>query len=395
MDYLNFNSYKDSNDKKLNRKKIITIIILICIIIIGVILFSLYISNVNFRNNFDKYILRKNISNENLASITLSSDNYSEIFAYDKYISILSKNTLTIYSGYAKKESENILEINQPIYDSNNRFMVIAEKNGSKLYLISGTNVLWENTIEGQISRVTVNKNGYVSVIISGTSYKTIVTIFNPDGKKLFNTYLSETIAIDTDISNDNKYLAIAEINSSGSIIESSIEIISIEDAQSNPNNSKKCTYRSNENNIVTNIKYQDKNKLICIYDNSIHILENEQDKELINLSSGNILFSDINLTNNIALIEEEHSGLFANVQVSITNTNTNKEVSYLLSGIPKNVYVHNSVIAINIGTEVHFINTNGWLLKKYTSSQEVKEIVLGSSIAGIIYKDKIEFVNL
>lgn len=395
MDYLDFNSYKNANDKKLNRKKIIIIIILICIIIIGIILFSLYTSNVNFRNGFDKYILRKNISNENLASITLGSDNYSEVFAYDKYISILSKNTLTIYSGYAKKESENTLEINEPIYDSNNRFMVIAEKNGSKLYLISGTNVLWENSIEGQISRVTVNKNGYVSVIIAGTSYKTIVTTFNPDGKKLFNTYLSETIAIDTDISNDNKYLAIAEINSSGSIIESSIEIISIEDAQSNPNNSKKYTYKSSENNIVTNLKYQDKNKLVCIYDNSIHILENEQDNELINLSSGNILFSDINLTNNITLIEEEHSGLFANVQVNITNTNTNKESSYLLSGIPKNVYVNNSVIAINIGTEVHFINTNGWLIKKYTSSQEVKEIVLGSSIAGIIYKDKIEFVNL
>ena len=395
MDYLNFNSYKNSDNKKINRKKLIIAIVLICIIILGIILFSLYVSNVNFRNNFDKYILRKNISNENLASITLNSDNYSEVFAYDKYISILSKNTLTIYSGFAKKESENIIEINQPIYDSNNRFMVIAEKNGSNLYLISGSNVLWKSTVEGQISRVTVNKNGYVSVIISGTSYKTIVTTFNPEGKKLFNSYLSENIAIDTDISNDNKYLAIAEINSSGSIIESSIEIISIEDAQVNPNNSKKYTYKSDKNNIITNLKYQDKNKLICLYDDSIHILENEQDRELVDLSSGNILFSEINLTNNIALIEEEHSGLFANVQVNIKNINTDKQNSYLLSGIPKSVYANGSAIAINIGTEVHFIDTNGWLLKKYTSSQEVKEIVLGSSIAGIIYKDKIEFVNL
>lgn len=396
MDYLNFNSYENSDDKKLNRKKVIFTITIILLIILGLIVFALYISNVNFRNTFDKYILRKTISNENLASITISSDNYSDIFAYDKYISILSKNTLTIYSGYAKKESENTVEINQPIYDSNNRFMVIAEKNGSKLYLISGTNVLWTNSIEGQISRVSVNKNGYVSVIISGTSnHKTIVTTFTPEGKPLFKIFLSETIAIDTDISNDNKYLAIAEINSSGSIIESSIEIISVEDAQTNPKDSKKFTYKSTENNIVTNIKYQDKNKLICLYDNSIHILENNEDKEIVNFSSGNILFSDINLNNNFVLIEEEHSGLFANVQVNITSVNNNKQSSYLLSGIPKNVYVTDSVLAINIGTEVHFINSNGWLLKKYTSSQEVKEIVIGSNIAGIIYKDKIEFVNL
>lgn len=394
MDYLNFNSY-DDNNKRLNRRKIIITIIFICVIVLGLILFALYISNVSFRNTFDKYILRKTISNENLASITMGSDNSSEVFAYDKYICTLSKNTLTIYSGYAKKESENTVEINQPIYDSNNRFMAIAEKNGSKFYLISGTNVLWNNSIEGQISRISVNKNGYVSVIIFGTSHKTIVTTFNPDGKKLFNSYLSETMAVDTDISNDNKYLAIAEINSSGSVIESSIEIISIEDAQTNPKESKKFTYKSDENNIVTNLKYQDKNKLVCIYDNSIHIIENNEDKELLNFSNDNILFADINLQNNIALIEEEHSGLFANVQVNMTNINSNKQSSYLLSGIPKNIYVTDSVIAINLGTEVHFINTNGWLLKKYTSSQEVKDIVLGSSIAGIIYKDKIEFVDL
>lgn len=395
MDYLNFNSYENMEDKQLNKKKVIIAIIFICIIILGILLFSLYISNSTFRNNFDKYILRKTISNENLPSITLGSDHYGDIFAYDKYISILSKNTLTIYSGYAKKEAEHILEINEPIYDSNNRFMVIAEKNGSKLYLVSGTNILWNATVEGQISRVSVNKNGYVSVIISGTSYKTMITTFNPEGRELFYSYLSETIAIDTDISNDNKYLAVAQVNSSGSIIESSVEIISIEDVQTNSNNSKKFTYKSNENNIITNLKYQDKNKLVCLYDNSIHIIENNEDKELINFSNNNILFSDVNLTNHFALIEEEHSGLFANVQVNITNVNNNKQNTYLLSGIPKKIYVNNSVIAINIGTEVHFIGTNGWLIKKYTSSQEVKDIILGSSIAGIIYKDKIEFVNL
>ena len=45
---------------------------------------------------------------------------------------------------------------------------------------LSGTNVLWQNTLNGNISKISVNKNGYVSVILSGTSYKSIVVSFSP-----------------------------------------------------------------------------------------------------------------------------------------------------------------------------------------------------------------------
>jgi len=47
------------------------------------------------------------------------------------------------------------------------------------------------------------------------------------------------------------------------------------------------------------------------------------------------------------------------------------------------------------MGSEVHFVNTNGWLAKKYISTQEIKDVVIGSGIAGIVYKDKIEIINL
>ena len=67
----------------------------------------------------------------------------------------------------------------------------------------------------------------------------------------------------------------------------------------------------------------------------------------------------------------------------------------YKVGGTPKEITTYQDVIAINLGTEVHFIHVNGWLIKKYTSSKEVKDVVLSSNLAGIIYKDKIELVNL
>ncbi|MCI8393616.1 MAG: hypothetical protein HFJ23_07735, partial [Clostridia bacterium] len=49
---------------------------------------------------------------------------------------------------------------------------------------------------------------------------------------------------------------------------------------------------------------------------------------------------------------------------------------------------------AINLGTEIDFINLNGWLEKKYKSNQEAKSIVLGTSVAGIVYRDRIKVLT-
>ena len=43
----------------------------------------------------------------------------------------------------------------------------------------------------------------------------------------------------------------------------------------------------------------------------------------------------------------------------------------------------------------VEFINKDGWLVKRYLANQEITNIVVSNSIAGIIYRDKIEIVNL
>ena len=50
---------------------------------------------------------------------------------------------------------------------------------------------------------------------------------------------------------------------------------------------------------------------------------------------------------------------------------------------------VYGNVIAINYGSEVLFINNSGWLIKDYTSYQEVQSVVLSNNVAGIVYKNK------
>ena len=115
-------------------------------------------------------------------------------------------------------------------------------------------NILWENTIEGNISEVNVNSNGYVSIVIKNTTYKSVIAFWDVEGTELFRRYISKNYAICTSISTNNKYLAIGEIDYSGTILKSYVKIISVEKAQTEPKDSIVYTYESENGEIITNI---------------------------------------------------------------------------------------------------------------------------------------------
>lgn len=368
----------------------------IVIIVVIILCIALYIGNQGFRRFFDRHILRKEIVSNNVASIDISTLENPSIYAYSKYITILSKNKLTTYSSSGSKEYEHEISVSDAIYASNNRFLVVAQKNGQNLYVISEANLLWQTEIEGQIQKVNVNKNGYVSVIISGSTYKTIVATYSPSGKELFKTYLSSTIAIDSSISNDNKYLGIAEINTSGTLIQSNIKIVSVEKAQNDPTNSVIYIYNAEANKLITDIKYQNQNKLAVQYDDGVGVLYEENENQIISFKDGKITFASIELNNYSTYTVEKSAGLFnTKTQVILKNNITEKENIYTADGTVKDIKTHSGNIALNLGSQVDFINTNGWLIKKYVSEIEIKDIVIAESIAGIVYKDKVEIANI
>lgn len=394
MDFYMLNNLGTNKEKKpkkqLNKKKLIKTIVGIFAILLIVVMTILYVKNEKVRNFFDVYIFRKEIYENNLDTIYLTEEDANYSYAFDKNIVVLNKNNLDIYNSSAKKEYNLNVEITNPIFDANSKYLVIAEHKGQKIYVIYDNNILWQKNVEGNISNITINKNGYVVAVISDTSYKTVIITYDSSGNELFKKYLATTYAIDVSVSEDNKYVAIAEADFSGTLIKSKVEIISVEEK------AEKNIYNVDTNKLIINIEYQEKNKLVCMYDNSIHIIENDNDTELLKYDSNNILFVDINFNSNIAQIEKISSGwLNSNSIIKFTNIVHSNSSSYELGGIPKAIYSYRDITAVNLGTEVMFIKTNGWLVKRYKSNQEIQNIILTDSIAGIVYKNKIEIVKL
>lgn len=388
--------WKETTTKKVNQKKVISTIILAIIVIFVVSIVLIYCHNSFIREWIDKNIFRKEVMQDNVSTIELKENENANIQAFNKYIGVLNKNKFVIYGSTGSEEKTLEVEVSNPIFNSANRFLVMAEKKGKKLYLITDKDITWEAEVEGNISQVHVNKNGYVAAVITDTINKTVVIMYNPEGKEMFKTYLSATRTADIAISNDNKWLAIAEVDTSGTIIQSNIKIISIEKASSDPTNSLANTYQGQPEKLITNIKYQDKNKLICMYTDEIHIIENNQDITLMENENKKMIFQSIELINHVVEIEEKSSGLFtADSVIHIMHTENRGIKEYTVDTVTKEMYTYSNMIALNLGTEIEFINTDGWLVKRYIAKQEITNIVVSDSIAGIIYRDKIEIINL
>lgn len=383
----------------MNRKKVIKIFITLVIIfiILSIITFILlYIYDEKYRNWIDEYILRKEITQKDVVSVDINTDQNNQFFVYDSHLAVLNKQNITLYNNYGNKEKIINVNINNAIFDSDGKYLVVAEDGGNEICLILDETYLWSNKIDGQITFINVNRNGYVAVITKDITYSSILIVYNPDGTELFKSFFSTTKIIDVSISKDNKYVALGEIDTSGAVIQSNVKVLSIEKAKDNIKDPIIYSYNAESGKLLTNVKYQDKGIILCTYDNSINIIQNEQNKELVTLKENDITFMSGELDDYAVYIQEKNVGVFEkNSEIKIINLQDSLINTYNLEEVPKELYAKDKIIAINIGNQIYFFNKNGWLIRKYSTKQEITNVIFSNDLVAVIYKDKIELIEL
>ncbi len=382
---------KNTKNKKI--KKIILIVFLAIVLLAVIVVVGLYLGNSTIRLWMDKYILKRDIGEENLPFIEIEESDNVSAFAYSEYVATISNSTLTLYNSDANVVTTIDVTVTNPKFCANGRYLLVADEGGEDLYLIYNNSMQWHKQLEGNITQITVNQNGAVGVVITGTTHKSVIIEYNINGNEEFRTYLSTSTATDVAISEDNKYLSFVEIKTTGTVIESLVKTISIEKAKTTPNESMIYTYTTNSNTLILKIKYND-NKIVTYCDDGIHIFSNGNDEEILEIDN-KINFADINLNGHICYISENKSGILnSEYELKIKNIENKKDNIHAISSGVKNLYCNNDIIAVSLGNEVEFVKTNGWLAKKFTSIQNIKDITIGDSVAGIIYKNKIEIIS-
>ncbi len=384
------------NHRKEKIKKLALLISLLIILITIIVLIIVYIFNIQFRNWCDKHILGKEILQEDTREIEIDGDENPQVYAFDKYICLFRRKTIEFYNKVGTKVGEIETNINNAKFASAGRYLAICEQDGKEFYLIDGKEKVYENEVDGTISQINVSRSGFVSVVLSNNSYKSIVSVYNKEGKEIFKTNLVTSRVVDVSISQDSQYLAIAEVDISGILTKSTIQIVSIELAQTKPAEAIVYKYEVPEGKLIINVEYQEKQKLICMYNDSIEVLQEQKSSELVGFENRKTTFMTIELNNRIAILEEKTTGEYtSDTYVNIINPENKREIQYIANGVVKSLHTSNKRIAINTGSELHIISTNGFLVKKYISSTEINDIVMTDSLVGVIYRDKIQIIYL
>ncbi len=379
-------------ERRKNRKMIkFTIITLIAIIIL--VFIALYMANKSFSSFIDTYILKKRISENDANSLTIDTDNLSLIYAYDKSLVVYSDGSINFYNTDAKQTGNIEMTLSKPIADSEDKYLALADYGLQKVCLIKSNSLVWQKDIEGKISKVSVNKQGYVAVSVTGTTYESIVMLFNENGDLLFSKYLS-TYVIDVDISDDSKYIAIAEVDNSTILPVTKIEMVSVELASTSSENATINTYEAESNKLLTGMNFQSKNVLVCSFEDYVLKMTDSSSDRLYEFSDLTA-YLEVDSRKGFVRIDKEESSVFkSDYRLKITNENNSEKV-YIIEGSIKSLVCKDNKIALNLGKEVQFIDNNGWLVKKFIGNQEVKSVLVSNKIGIIVFKDKISIVNL
>ena len=385
-------SLEKFKERRKNRKVIkFTIITLIAIIIL--VFIALYMANKSFNSFIDTYILKKRISENDANSLTIDTDNLSLIYAYDKSLVVYSDGSINFYNTDAKQTGNIEMTLSKPIADSEDKYLALADYGLQKVCLIKSNSLVWQKDIEGKISKVSVNKQGYVAVSVTGTTYESIVMLFNENGDLLFSKYLS-TYVIDVDISDESKYIAIAEVDNSTILPVTKIEMVSVGLASTSSENATINTYEAESNKLLTGMNFQSKNVLVCSFEDYVLKMTDSSSDRLYEFSDLTA-YLEVDSRKGFVRIDKEESSVFkSDYRLKITNENNSEKV-YIIEGSIKSLVCKDNRIALNLGKEVQFIDNNGWLVKKFIGKQEVKSVLVSNKIGIIVFKDKISIVNL
>ena len=385
-------SLEKFKEKKKN-KRMFKYSALVIAAVIVLIIISLYIANKGVKSFIDTYILRREVREANSESIIVDTDTLSLIYAYDDNIVTYSGGKLVFYDKHGKETSNTEITFSKPIASSKGKYLVIGDSGAQKVCLISNNDIKWQVDVEGKISKVSVNENGYVAVSTTGTTYESMVMLYDVKGNIQFTKYTS-TFVLDALVSKDNKYLALAQADNSKISPSSKVELISVEKAKTNSSEATLNTYQSESGEVLTGIKFQDKDKVLCAFDSYIVRLSEKEAKRIYDYSELTA-YIDVNMNNEFVRIDKEVSSVFkSDYRLKITNSNKT-EKTFIIEGSLKSIVAKDKTIALNLGNEVVFLNSNAWVIKRYTSTQDIKDVIVSDELGLIIYGEKIDVVRL
>lgn len=262
-----------------------------------VLLFALIISVLNKKDSFE------NSEEVNRTVIdTLSNENYAfasyregYIYAKDGKITCLNTNQEVQWElkGSKTQPKISVYEEYAVVYYPNDSMAVVTD--GSKSKTIK---------TDGNVTYASVNKNGYIAMIVEESGFKSQFAVYDFSGKSLYKRHNSDVYATSAKLSGNNKYLLLSSVGFNEKNVSADVLIFNI----TKKDEEKKLTF---EDSVVCDLEFINKNNFVVVLDNKIvYCNVKAEKKQAVDYGGKSLCTYDVNNIGNIALVFGDDSAM-------------------------------------------------------------------------------------
>ncbi len=128
-------------------------------------------------------------------------------------VALFGKDNIVGISNAGRQAWKIPFSVTDPILSCSGRYVLAAERGGTKVLLIAGGKVKHELQTTGEVITASVNSKGAFVIVMKERGFKALVKVYNAKGKELFAWHSAEQNILSAVLSEDSKNLAVAAVN--------------------------------------------------------------------------------------------------------------------------------------------------------------------------------------
>lgn len=307
----------------------------------------------------------------------------SEYSAYAKGIVCASTNYMCYINDKGETEWERATSVVDPILRTAGNYILITQRNGTKLCLYNGSELVYDIDCDDNILNASLSHKGDCVLVTTKDLYKGAIAAYNRSGKLIYSRFFGDASVIDAAISAKSRNIAVALLDTDEALL-SRVEIFDI--MENEPQSSVDF-----ENTILFDVEYFG-NIINAFGDNGI--ISMKKDGEVIFDNR----FDDADIAhyaydkngNKIVLLD------YSNVPtIGVYNIYGKQKLSATIPELSDYVSIDGKSIMYNLDREIVTGKANGKKLLKYTASMDIRELVMiNKNMFFIVYSNSIELVR-
>lgn len=308
----------------------------------------------------------------------------TEFAVYKKGIVCAKSNYICYINARGETEWEMNTSVIEPILCAEGNYILLAQKNGTKLCMYDGEKLLYDTDTDGIILSCSTSENGDAAVVLNRQSYRGAFSVYNKDGDEIYSWSSGSHLVLCADISKGSRRVAASLLNTD-SKVKSTVMLFNI---------NKKDSYASADfdDTILFDIQFADET-INAFGDNSMVGMD----------TSGKVIFDkrfdDVEVTNYATDDKGTKIIVFSSDNIPMMNIyNSAGALKYTVTTQTQSDYadIDSYNLIYNDNRDVFLGKPNSSKVSKYTASMDIKELALiDSRTFVVVYFNSLEFVRM